>query len=86
MILVQVDEHLNAKSLSNGHDRDHHKPDHISTGWVVLRSLTEFHVNLIFMSMCNIDLYWARFVAGSTQKTETALCRSQVVGAADHRV
>lgn len=47
MILVQVDEHHHhqpPKPMSNGHRGDHVKPDHISTGWVVLRSLTEFHV------------------------------------------
>lgn len=47
MILVQVDEHhQQLKSMANGNGDC--KPDHISTGWVVLRSLTEFHVRESF--------------------------------------
>lgn len=55
MILVQVDEYQSPKATSNGNG-DHHKPEHISTGWVVMRSLTEFHVNpsdVLFEVMCN---------------------------------
>lgn len=53
MILVQVDEHSqHSKIMSNGNGDSDHKPDHISTGWVVLRSLTEFHVIYVYSSLC----------------------------------
>lgn len=49
MILVEVDENL---SHTNVHPYTEHglangknEMDNISTGWVVLRSLTEFHVS-----------------------------------------
>lgn len=51
MILVQIDENLSINLLNEQNEKADHQ-ENISTGWVVLRSLTEFHV--IYVQNCYV--------------------------------